>query len=155
MCPPSSPGPIGWWVGPAGGALAQTRHHRPPPELRSEGPGSGWGLPWARLASTSVCEVQLLRSRTQANVRREEWGGGRGGGSLGTKKVVYLKWPDQIFLIENAFFPHDGPFGLGCNSLNQISVRGVCSAFHDGGLRPAPCLLYTVCPFGLGGGGVT
>ena len=28
----------------------------------------------------------------------------------------------------------------GRDSLNQISVRGVCSKVHDGGLHPAPCL---------------
>ena len=32
----------------------------------------------------------------------------------------------------------------GRNSLNQISVRGVCSTVHDGGLHPASCLRYTV-----------
>ena len=33
---------------------------------------------------------------------------------------------------------------VGRESLNQISVRGVCSTVHDGGLHPAPCLRYTV-----------
>ena len=33
---------------------------------------------------------------------------------------------------------------LGRNSLHQISVRGICSTVHDGGLHPAPCLRYTV-----------
>ena len=34
--------------------------------------------------------------------------------------------------------------GGGRNSLNRISARGVCSAVHDGGLHPAPCLSNTV-----------
>ena len=37
-----------------------------------------------------------------------------------------------------------GSIGGGGDSLNQISVRGVCSTVHDGGLHPAPCLQYTV-----------
>ena len=42
-------------------------------------------------------------------------------------------------------------------SLNQISVRGVCSTIHDGGHHLAPCLQYTVgttmSSSGGGGGG--
>ena len=30
-----------------------------------------------------------------------------------TQNLVYQKWPDQIFPIENFVFSHDGHFGLG------------------------------------------
>ena len=40
----------------------------------------------------------------------------RGGGS-GTQKVVYQKWPDQIFLIVSLVLSHDGPFGREGGSL--------------------------------------
>ena len=38
--------------------------------------------------------------------KRGAWGGGGG------QKVVYQKWPGQIFPIANFVFSHDGHFGL-------------------------------------------
>ena len=35
-----------------------------------------------------------------------------GEGGQGTQKIVYQKWPDQIFPVANFVFSHDGHFGL-------------------------------------------
>ena len=56
-------------------------------------------------------------------------GGGvlRGEGGQGTQKIVYQKWPDQIFPVVNFVFSHDGHFGLGGGGVVQ------------GGYPPSTC----------------
>ena len=40
-------------------------------------------------------------------------GGEGGGGGSGTQKLVYQKWPDQVFPFIKFVFSHCGHFGLG------------------------------------------
>ena len=67
-------------------------------------------------------------------------GGGGGGRGSGTQKFVYQKWHDQIFLIVNFVFSHEGHSGLEGGGVGTrpryLEGVGVVTPQSSHGIRP-------------------
>ena len=61
------------------------------------------------------------------------------GGGVGSQKLVYHKWPDQIFPTANLAFSDDGPFGLGGRGGRDLLERGGEGGRGSRGEPPPPC----------------
>ena len=80
-----------------------------------------------------------MRGPKQAYIRREERGG--------TRKFVYQKWPDQIFVI--VVFSHDDHFGLergGGGARPMVAGRSNVSLVPKGRVAVAALQLHCAAP---------